>query len=87
MYAHNDVSNFHLGSFFRGFYFRGSRSVHENRENLHPAKISRYTVTAKVFDANYYLLFITNVHNSVHQLLVLAIFSVSAKFAKINTHN
>ena len=31
--------------FFCGFYFRGSRSVRENRENLHPAKISRYTVT------------------------------------------
>ena len=30
--------------FFCGFYFRGSRSVCENRENLHPAKISRYTV-------------------------------------------
>jgi len=28
-------------SFFRGLYFRGSRSV---RENLHPVKISRYTV-------------------------------------------
>ena len=25
-------------------HFRGSRSVHENHENLHPAKISRYTV-------------------------------------------
>ena len=41
MYARNDVINFHLS---RGFYFRGSRSVRENRENLHPAKISRYTV-------------------------------------------
>ena len=30
--------------FFCGFYFRGSRSVRENRENLHPAKISRYMV-------------------------------------------
>ena len=30
-----------LVHFFCGFYFRGSRSL---RENLHPAKISRYTV-------------------------------------------
>ena len=43
--ARNDVINFHLSSFFRGFYFCGSRSVRENRENLHPVKISRYTVT------------------------------------------
>ena len=35
---------FHLGSFFRSLYFRGSRSVRENRENLHLAKISHYTV-------------------------------------------
>ena len=42
----NDVINFHLSAFFCGFYFRGSRSVRENRENLHPAKISRYTVFA-----------------------------------------
>ena len=31
-------------SIFHGFYFRGSRSVCENRENSHPGKISRYTV-------------------------------------------
>ena len=28
-----------MTSFFRGLYFRGSRSVGKNRENLHPAKI------------------------------------------------
>ena len=33
-----------LVHFFRGFYFRGSRFVRENRENLHPVKISRYTI-------------------------------------------
>ena len=33
-----------LSAFFCGFYFCGSRFVRENRENLHPAKISRYTV-------------------------------------------
>ena len=33
-----------LSEFFCGFYFRGSRFVRENRENLYPAKISRYTV-------------------------------------------
>ena len=43
-YAQNDVINFHLSSFFRGFYFRVSKSVREQRENLHPAKISRYTI-------------------------------------------
>ena len=40
----SSISIFKLCSFFRGFYFRGSRSVRENRENLHPAKISRYLV-------------------------------------------
>ena len=35
-----------MSSISIGFYFRGSRSVRENRENLHPAKISRYTVWA-----------------------------------------
>ena len=33
-----------LSAFFCGFYFCGSRFVRENRENLHPAKIPRYTV-------------------------------------------
>ena len=33
-----------LSELFCGFYFRGRRFVPENRENLHPAKISRYTV-------------------------------------------
>ena len=42
--THVMTSQFHLSAFFCGFYFRGSRSVRENRENLHPAKISRYTV-------------------------------------------
>ena len=43
-YAHNDFINFYLSLFFRGLYFRGSKSVCENCENLHPAKISLYTV-------------------------------------------
>ena len=34
----------YLDRFFRGLYFHGRRSVRENRENLHPAKISLYTV-------------------------------------------
>ena len=38
------LSAFFCGFYFRGFYFRGSRSVRENHDNLHPAKISRYTV-------------------------------------------
>ena len=33
-YTHNDVINFHLSAFFCGFYFCGSRSVHENRKNF-----------------------------------------------------
>ena len=41
-YACNNVINFHLSPFFCGFYFRGS--VRKNHENLHPAKISRYTL-------------------------------------------
>ena len=41
---HVMTSSIHLSSFFCGLYFRGSGSVCENRENLHPAKISRYTV-------------------------------------------
>ena len=40
----NDVTISILVYFFCGFYFRGSRSVRENRENLHLVKISRYTV-------------------------------------------
>jgi len=48
MYACNDIINFHLSSFFRGFNFRGSRSVREHHENLHPAKISHYTVGGAV---------------------------------------
>ena len=28
----------------RGFYFRGSKAIRENRESLHHAKVSRYTV-------------------------------------------
>ena len=31
-----------------GFYFRGSKSVSENHENLHPAKISLYMVLYKM---------------------------------------
>ena len=48
-YAHNDIINFQLSSFFYGFYFRGSRSIHENHENLHPAKIPaiQYTLEAR----------------------------------------
>ena len=45
---HIMMSSIHIGSFFRSLYFRGSRSVCENCENLHPAKISRYTVTVKM---------------------------------------
>ena len=37
-YTHNDL---HLSWLFHGFYLRVNRSV---RENLHPVKISRYTV-------------------------------------------
>ena len=33
-----------LSAFFCGFYFCGSRFVHKNCKNLHPAKISRYMV-------------------------------------------
>ena len=40
--------NFHLSSFFCGFYFCGSRSVCKNHENLHPAEISHYTVGGAV---------------------------------------
>ena len=29
----------------RGFYFRGSKAIRENRESLHHAKVSRYTVS------------------------------------------
>ena len=39
------TSSIHLGSFFCGLYFRGSRFVYENCENLHPVKISCYTVS------------------------------------------
>ena len=38
----------HFFGFF--FFFHRSRFVHENRENLYPAKISRYTVVGKDFD-------------------------------------
>ena len=38
------ISSPDLSAFFRGFYFCGSRFVHKNRENLHPVKISRYTI-------------------------------------------
>ena len=31
---------------FCGLYFHGSRSVHENHENLHQEKNSRYTVVS-----------------------------------------
>ena len=40
-------TSFRLSAFFCGFYFRGSRSVRENRENLHPAKIFHYTVSSE----------------------------------------
>ena len=33
-YARNDVINFQFSAFFCGFYFCGSRSVRENRENF-----------------------------------------------------
>ena len=39
--AHNVYNN------FRGFYFRGSQPSRKNREILHHAKISRYTVYGK----------------------------------------
>ena len=51
-----------LVHFFCGFYFRRSRSVRENRENLHPAKISRYTV----FDLPWYIS--TNYEHSLRLL-------------------
>ena len=38
-YAHNDIINLHLGYFFCGVCFDGSRFVCVNCENLYPAKI------------------------------------------------
>ena len=41
-------TSFRLSAFFFcGFYFHGSRSVCENRENLHPAKVFHYTVSSE----------------------------------------
>ena len=52
-----------LVQFFTVIYFCGSRSVRENRENFHPAKISCYTVQIL-------LLFVTTVVTQVFMVVV-----------------